>query len=174
MTSSQARAGSVVVFRVRVRVTQGPQPVGSYPDRALRALLAPGAVTVVALAGVEVVGFAHAVTDSVTTDLAELLVTPGHRGRGVGRALIAEVFSRCGTERIDLLTDTAEGFYAGISHRRFSGSGCTPVGDAVGTLVRSGDRISDALRSAWLSMVPARACQSRDIGSGSEACLASC
>jgi hypothetical protein len=45
------------------------------PDRALRALLAPGAVTVVALAGVEVVGFAHAVTDSVTTYLAELLVT---------------------------------------------------------------------------------------------------
>jgi GNAT superfamily N-acetyltransferase len=143
----------------------------SNPDRALRALLAPGAVTVVALAGVEVVGFAHAVMD---TYLAELLVAPGHRGRGVERALIAEVFSRCGTERIDLLTDTAEGFYAGISHRRFSGSGCTPVGDAVGTLVRSGDRISDALRSARLSMVPARACQSRDIGSGSEACLASC
>lgn len=146
----------------------------SNPDRALRALLAPGTVTVVALVGVEVVGFAHAVTDSVTTYLAERLVTPGHRGRGIGRALIAEVFSRCGTERIDLLTDTAEGFYAGIPHRRFSGSGCTPVGDAVGMLFRSA--IGFPTRCDWLGCRWCRRALARAETSGqdAEACLASC
>ena len=93
----------------------------SNPDRALHALLAPGTVTVVAVAHGELIGFAHAMTATGTTYLAQLLVSPAHRGQGIGCALISDVFRRCGAERFDVLTNTAEGFYAGIPHRRYRG-----------------------------------------------------
>jgi GNAT superfamily N-acetyltransferase len=64
----------------------------SDPHRALRALLAAGATTVVALdADGEVIGFAHALSDGVTIYLAELLVAPAHRHRGIGRRLVSEL-----------------------------------------------------------------------------------
>jgi ribosomal protein S18 acetylase RimI-like enzyme len=93
------------------------------PERALRALLAVGTVTVVAVDDHgAVVGFAHALTDGVSAYLAELLVAPTHRDRGIGRELVSEVFRRCGTGWMDLLsTDRAQGFYQAMPHRRFTG-----------------------------------------------------
>ncbi|MGH3780199.1 MAG: GNAT family N-acetyltransferase [Pseudonocardiaceae bacterium] len=95
----------------------------SDPGRALRALLASGTATVVAVTDDgTVIGFAHALSDGVTAYLAELLVDPGHRRRGVGRQLVLEVAQRCGAARLDLLTDTAEGFYTAVlPHRRYHG-----------------------------------------------------
>jgi GNAT superfamily N-acetyltransferase len=94
----------------------------SDPHRALRALLAAGATTVVALdADGEVIGFAHALSDGVTIYLAELLVAPAHRHRGIGRRLVSELFDRCDAVRMDLITDSAEAFYASLPHRRYAG-----------------------------------------------------
>lgn len=101
--------------------------------RALRALLAPGATTVVALDDDgAVVGFAHALTDGVNAYLAELLVVPEHRGRGIGRQMLAEVFQRCRAERIDVITDTAERFYETLPHRRYAGFRLYPGRPATG------------------------------------------
>ncbi len=100
----------------------GVADVSADPDRALRALLAPGATTVVALDDDDtVVGFAHALTDGATAYLAQLLVAPEHRGRGLGRQMLAEVFQRCRVGRMDVITHTAEGFYETLPHRRFAG-----------------------------------------------------
>jgi ribosomal protein S18 acetylase RimI-like enzyme len=79
---------------LRICAAQGWPTFPADPDRALRALLAPGATTVVTLddAGT-VVGFAHALADGVTVYLAELLVAPEHRGRGLGRQMLTEVSS---------------------------------------------------------------------------------
>ena len=104
-------------------IAEGWPTFPSDPDRALRALLAPGATTVVALdADGEVIGFAHALSDGVTGYLAELLVASEHRHQGIGRRLISETFERCGAGRVDLLTtDSAESFYASLPHRRYAG-----------------------------------------------------
>jgi GNAT superfamily N-acetyltransferase len=94
----------------------------SDPHRALRALLAAGATTVVALdVDGEVIGFAHALSDGVTIYLAELLVAPAHRHRGIGRRLVSELLDRCDAVRMDLITDSAEAFYASLPHRRYAG-----------------------------------------------------
>lgn len=93
------------------------------PQRALQALLAPGSTTVVALdeAG-QVIGFAHGFGDGTTAYLAQLLVEPAHRGHGVGRRLVDDLAERSRAERLDLLTDTAEGFYvSSFAHRAYRG-----------------------------------------------------
>jgi ribosomal protein S18 acetylase RimI-like enzyme len=95
----------------------------SDPGRARSALLAPGSITMVATDSQTrtPIGFAHALTDGVTAYLAQLLVAPGYRCRGVGRSLVDATFARAGVARMDLLTDTAEGFYGKRAHRRYSG-----------------------------------------------------
>lgn len=98
----------------------------SDPDRARIALLAPGAVTVVAVednefGGAEVLGFAHAFGDGLRAYLSELLTARHRRREGIGRALITAVFDRTGATRLDLVTDTAKDFYAALPHRRFTG-----------------------------------------------------
>jgi GNAT superfamily N-acetyltransferase len=88
------------------------------PERAHRALSAPGAVALVALGAGEPVGFSHAITDGAfQAYLALLFVAPGARGRGVGRALVDETIGRCGAIRLDLIsTEEAEPFYRGFHH----------------------------------------------------------
>jgi predicted N-acetyltransferase YhbS len=92
-------------------------------DRARRALTAPCATSLVALDDRQVVGAAHAVSDgAISTYLGMLLVDPAHRGRGIGRILTAELFSRSGFQRMDLLTvEESVGFYERLSHNRFPG-----------------------------------------------------
>lgn len=99
------------------------------PERARRALTAPGVTTVVAVAeDSAVVGFAQMMSDGeIQALLANLLVTPALRQRGAGRALISEGFRLAGGQRVDLLTDTAEDFYGRLPHRRFTGFRLDPV-----------------------------------------------
>jgi predicted N-acetyltransferase YhbS len=92
-------------------------------ERTRRALGAPGASTLVAREGDRIVGAAHAVSDGeICTYLGMLLVDSSNRGRGIGSALVDELFRREGFRRMDLLTvDDAAAFYERLSHQRFPG-----------------------------------------------------
>lgn len=99
-------------------------PTYSDPVIVERGCSAPGAITRVALAGVgdTVVGFAQACGDRVMQSfLSQLAVAPAHRGQGVARRLVRDVFAASGTVRMDLLTDDAHDFYRSFSHREKSG-----------------------------------------------------
>lgn len=67
----------------------------------------------------EVVGVAELVTDGhVTAYLALLVVAEHMRRRGIGRALIGELFSRTTLERIDLLSEEGSvPFYETMHHK---------------------------------------------------------
>jgi predicted N-acetyltransferase YhbS len=89
------------------------------PARSERALSAPGVVTLVAVDGDEVVGFAQALTDgAIQAYLCALVVATARRHRGIGRALVSEVLARSGAKRLDLLAVSgSEQFYASFPHR---------------------------------------------------------
>jgi hypothetical protein len=44
-----------------------------------------------------------------------------HRHCGIGRQLVIEAFDQCGAQRINVITDTAESFYASLPHRHYAG-----------------------------------------------------
>lgn len=96
-------------------------PGQSTPGSAL--LLAPWTATVVALGtDGEVIGFAHALSNSLTPYFPELVVAAKDRNHSVARKLLAEIFHRSGAIRLDLIsTDTAEGFYETLAHHRYAG-----------------------------------------------------
>ena len=72
-----------------------------------RAFSAPGVLALVALERNEVVGVAELLTDGeVMGYLALLVVSMRARRRGVGRALIRELFARSELSRMDLLSET--------------------------------------------------------------------
>ena len=92
------------------------------PARANRALTAPGVTTMVATEDNKVVGFAQMQSDGeVQAHLSVMAVGKNFRGRGIARELIAAAFREAGGLRIDLLTDSAEGFYSKLRHRRMPG-----------------------------------------------------
>lgn len=92
-------------------------------DRAMRVLTAMGAVTVVALEDGAVVGFARALHDGEwIACLTDMVVDARQRRRGVGRALVRELFARTGAQRMDLLAEPgSEAFYASFPHRLWTG-----------------------------------------------------
>ena len=107
----------------------------SFPDdpaRALRILTAPGVTTVVAVIESDVVGFAELFSDGeLQAFLTNLAVSAGHRGRGIGRALVEESLRVAGGERIDLLSEEASvGFYESFPHFRKPGFRLYPFHDA--------------------------------------------
>jgi GNAT superfamily N-acetyltransferase len=108
---------------MRLTTSQGWPTLAEDGERAVRVLLAPGAVTVIAIDGEEVVGFARALCDGEwIACLTDMVVAESHRRRGVGRGLIAEVFRRSGAERMDLLAEPgSEVFYESHPHRRWTG-----------------------------------------------------
>lgn len=97
----------------------------SLPADAARAhavLTAPGVTTVVALDGEQVVGFAYLQSDGhIQAHLSQMAVHREYRRKGIGRALLEYGAPLTGAQRVDLVTDTAEDFYASFEHRTFSG-----------------------------------------------------
>jgi ribosomal protein S18 acetylase RimI-like enzyme len=92
------------------------------PSRAHAILTAPGVTAVVALDGEHVVGFAYLQSDGhIQAHLSLMAVSRSHRRRGIGRALLEYAAPLTGAQRIDLITDTAEDFYASLPHRPHSG-----------------------------------------------------
>ena len=83
---------------------------------------APGSSAYVALVDGEVVGWAQALGDGVLqSHLSFVAVHPDHRGRGIARLLTVATFQATRTLRMDLITDSAEGFYETFTHRRMHG-----------------------------------------------------
>lgn len=96
----------------------------SLTDPALveRVCTAPGAVAYVAQQEGRLVGWAQAMGDGVLqSHLGFLAVHPDVRRRGIGRLLVVATYQATGTLRMDLITDSAEEFYAGFAHRRMAG-----------------------------------------------------
>jgi ribosomal protein S18 acetylase RimI-like enzyme len=92
------------------------------PLRASRVLTAPGVTTMVAVEGAEIAGFAQLQSDGeIQAHLSLIAVDPRHRRKGVARELIARALREAGGLRIDLLTDSAEPFYAELPHVRMQG-----------------------------------------------------
>lgn len=88
------------------------------PVTVLTVCTAPGASAVVAVDGGEVVGFAQALGDGVLqSHLSFLAVRSTRRRRGVAGRLTRAVFAATGTQRMDLVTDDAHGFYRSMPHQ---------------------------------------------------------
>ena len=92
------------------------------PARALRALTAPGVTSVVAADGASVAGFAQLQSDGeIQAHLSLIAVDPAYRRQGLARGMLKLALATAGGERIDLITDDAEAFYAALPHRRKPG-----------------------------------------------------
>jgi len=92
------------------------------PLRANRVLTAPGVTTMVADEDGIVIGFAQIQSDGeIQAHLSLIAVHADHRRKGIARALIEEGLKEAGGLRLDLITDSAPGFYSEIAHVRMSG-----------------------------------------------------
>ncbi len=87
-----------------------------------RVCTAPGAVAYVAEEAGRVVGWAQALGDGVLqSHLGFVAVHPEARRRGIARLLVVATFQATRTKRMDLITDSADGFYESFAHKRMSG-----------------------------------------------------
>ena len=93
------------------------------PETVARAFSSPGVMAVVAIDDGGVIGAAELLTDGVVMGYLGLLVVAERaRRQGVGRALIADLFSRSGLSRIDLLSeDDSVAFYESFQRKRKPG-----------------------------------------------------
>jgi GNAT superfamily N-acetyltransferase len=102
---------------------EGWTTTGLRPDEALTAWT-HSCPTLVATNEVDqVIGFIRGLTDTeVTTYIADFLVVPEYRGKGLGRALLEVCHGLYPHTRFDLLsTDNAHGFYEKEGVRHFQG-----------------------------------------------------
>jgi ribosomal protein S18 acetylase RimI-like enzyme len=91
------------------------------PARALRALTAPGSVTLVATEGSNVVGLVQVQSDGqIQAHLSTIVVATDHRRQGLARELLAAAFQQAGGTRLDLIS-IADDFYRGLGARPFPG-----------------------------------------------------
>lgn len=92
------------------------------PARADRVLTAPGVTTLVAIEGGVVAGFAQLMSDGeIQAHLSLIAVDPDYRRRGVARDLLGLALREAGGLRVDLVTNSAEAFYAALPHFKMSG-----------------------------------------------------
>lgn len=108
---------------LRLYEAEGWPSLSQDPPLARRALTAPGVLSLVALQGADVVGFARLLTDgALDAYLCELVVAEFARRRGIGRELVAEAFARSGARRLDVLAgEGSDDFYRSFRHRAFPG-----------------------------------------------------
>ena len=91
-------------------------------DRVRAVCTAPGASAYVALLDGQVVGWAQALGDGVLqSHLSFVAVHPDQRRRGIAWLLTVATVQATGTIRMDLITDSAPGFYEAVEHRRMHG-----------------------------------------------------
>jgi len=92
-------------------------------DRALESFLAPGVCTMIAVHEGNVVGFAKMQSDGVLqAHLSVMAVDVRFRKGGIGKRLVQEALSRCGGERVDLLSaEDSRFFYESFPHKVRSG-----------------------------------------------------
>jgi len=91
-------------------------------SRAHAVLTAPGVISVVALDGEHVMGFAYLQSDGhIQAHLSQIAVHREYRRKGIGRALLEYAVPLTGAQRVDLVTDSAEDFYTSFQHRTFAG-----------------------------------------------------
>ncbi|HJW41509.1 MAG TPA: GNAT family N-acetyltransferase [Rhizomicrobium sp.] len=120
------------------------------PSRAHRALTAPGVTTLVAIEGDILVGFAQLQSDGeIQAHLSLIAVHPDHRRKDIARILIEEALRAAGGQRIDLVTDSAEGFYDALPRVRMTGfrlypNYTGPDRDRPGVTWRNGRRVQKA------------------------------
>lgn len=92
------------------------------PEVVRQVCTAPGASAYVAISDGVLVGWAQALGDGILqSHLGFVAVHPDHRRRGIARLLVMATFQATGTKRMDLITDSAQAFYAGFEHKRLSG-----------------------------------------------------
>ena len=83
---------------------------------------APGSSAYVAVQDGQVVGWAQALGDGVLqSHLSFVAVHPDHRRRGIARLLTVATFQATRTLRMDLITDSADPFYACFEHTPMHG-----------------------------------------------------
>ncbi|TDD49378.1 N-acetyltransferase [Kribbella antibiotica] len=98
---------------------EGWPSFGADLERAHATLTAPGVTSVVALDGDLVIGFAYLLSDGHLQSYLSMMAThANYRRKGVGRALIAYAHPLTGAQRVDVITDTAEAFYASYEHHK--------------------------------------------------------
>lgn len=116
---------------IRLCEAEGWPSFPADPAQALRALTAPGVVTIVAVDDGQVVGFAQMLTDGeIQAYLCLVAVAAEARGHGIGRQLVDEAFVRSGAKRVDLIAlDASEGFYRSFQHRTMPGFRLYPKAD---------------------------------------------
>lgn len=92
------------------------------PGVVERVCSAPGSAAYVAVEEGRLVGWAQALGDGVLqSHLGFVAVHPDHRRRGIARLLVVATFQATRTKRMDLITDSAEGFYESFTHKRMTG-----------------------------------------------------
>ena len=90
--------------------------------RADRVLTAPGVTTIVAVDGETIAGFAQMISDGeIQAHLSLIAVDAARRRQGIARELITVALREAGGLRVDLVTDSAEEFYAAMPHFRMAG-----------------------------------------------------
>ena len=99
------------------------------PQRAQKALTAPGVITIVAVEDRTVAGFAQLQTDgTLQAHLSLIAVARERRGQHIGTRLIEKAFARSGSERVDLISsEGSDGFYSSLPHRTFPGYRLYPL-----------------------------------------------
>lgn len=107
---------------------QGWRSYADHPDVAHRTYTAAGATSAVAVRSGEVIGFATVLGDGELQGyLVQLVVDPNWQRRGIARRLVNDVTRRSGVQRLDLLTDEAQDFYASLPHRTMDGFRLYPL-----------------------------------------------
>jgi ribosomal protein S18 acetylase RimI-like enzyme len=92
------------------------------PEVVRQVCTAPGSSAYAAVADGTVVGWAQALGDGVLqSHLGFVAVHPDHRHRGIARLLTVATFQATGTKRMDLITDSAAGFYESFQHKKMHG-----------------------------------------------------